>query len=102
MGKIVDFNEYKTKHFEQNNLKDYIENEQPKIYVIKASKSKYNIIVSESGEKTLFNQIPIPSLAVAIYAASYCKDKLSEYLDEHLSTDIIVFDEACSKELNQE
>lgn len=97
MGEVINLNEYK-KQLE----KIYIdENDCPKIYITKQGEAKYNIIVSDSGQNTLFNQIPIPSLAVAIYAASYCKDKLSEYLEESLSTDIINFDRECSKEMNK-
>lgn len=99
MGKLIDLNEYKTKQLEK-----FYNDEQrncPKIYITKAGESKYNIIVSDEGQNTLFNQIPIPNLAVAIYAASYCKDKLSEYLEEFLSTDIINFDVECSKEMNK-
>lgn len=102
MGKIVDLKKYRTKQLEKNNMTKYIEGDLPKIYITKVGEHKYNIIVSNSGENTLFNKKPMSKLSVAIYAASYCKDKLSEYLEENLSTDIIVFDKNCANELNIE
>lgn len=102
MGKIVNLNEYRNKQLEKSTVDIMSSRDLPRIFITKAGNSQYNIIVSDSGENTLFNQRPIPNLAVAIYAASYCKDKLSEYLDEFLSTDIIVFDEECTKEMNME
>jgi len=101
MGKVINLNEYKTKQLEKFFDDEIRQNDYPKIYITKAGESKYNIIVSDAGENTLFNQVPIPNLAVAIYAASYCKDKLSEYLEEFLSTDIINFDVECSREMNK-
>lgn len=100
MGNVIDLNEYKTRQLKKYSTIKHIEDDLPTIYITKQDKFKYNIIISDCGEDTLFNTIPIPKLSIAIYAASYCKDKLSEYFEEYLSTDIIIFDEECSAEMN--
>jgi hypothetical protein len=101
MHKVVDLDSYKTKQLDKMNMKKSSETGLPRIYITK-EEDKYNIIVSNEGENTLFNKKPIPKLAIAIYAASFCKDRLSEYVGETLPTDIIIFDKDCSEELNME
>ncbi len=99
MGKVVDLKQYKMKQLEKNIPVSYLGIELPQICITKCGKGKYNIIVNSLGEETLFNQIPIPKLSIAIYIASYCKDRLNDYFEEPLSTDIIVFDDECSIEM---
>lgn len=101
MRKVVDLGAYKTKQLDKINNMKKSENGIPRIYITK-EEDMYNIIVSNEGENTVFNKKPIPKLAIAIYAASYCKDRLSEYVGESLPTDIIIFDKECSEELNME
>jgi hypothetical protein len=101
MRKVVDLDSYKTKQIDKMNMKKKSENGLPRIYITKDD-DKYNIIVSNEGENTIFNKKPIPKLAIAVYAASYCKDRLSDYVGESLPTDIITFDKECSEELNME
>jgi len=102
MSNIVDLDNYKTKQNNKKKNKKDVEIPMPKIYITKEKDYEYNIIVSNEGENTVFNKKPIPRLAIAVYAASYCKDRLSDYMQESLSTDIIVFDKECSAELNIE
>lgn len=102
MGKVINLKEYKTKQSTKYRVVKHIDSDIPTIYITKEGKCKYNVIINDCGEDTLFNAIPIPKLSIAIYAASYCKDKLSEYFDEYFSTDIIIFDEECAAEMNRE
>ena len=100
MGKIVNLADFRKKRniTEEKNTKKELEI--PKIYIVKERKGEYNVLVKKEGKITPFNSEPIPKLSIAIYAASYCKDQLSEYMGINLSTDIILFDEKCSKELD--
>lgn len=95
MGKIVNLEEYKSKQYKNLNMGDY---DLPIIYITKSNKT-YDVIIIKDNEKILFNQVPLVTLASAIYVASYCKDILSEYLGELLSTDVIEFDKICWEEM---
>ncbi len=99
MGKVVNLADFKKK-VSQREETTRKEPELPAIYIVKQKRGEYDVVVKKDGKLTNFNTAPIPKLSIAIYAASYCKDQLSEYMGFNLSTDIILFDEKCSKELN--